>query len=356
VKIKSISFTAFLLLGSSMAAYGGASVYGVMDMELARISNGEKSGLFLLSRNSRIGFKGAEALHGGLSAIWQIESDLDSMTNNIGDNSGWATRNTYAGLRGGFGTILLGRYETPYTIISKKIDLFNNHLGDARGVTNFLNSQQNIDNLIAYTSPDLKGLNLMVTKVVADTVELERGELKGGIYSFGATYGNGPLFIGAAYQYICGAFKDGCGSNNPEPFDALTAMNIAMSYRVSVFKIVATYGDEKLGEIDKQSGNDLFLKYLGIGGAWFRGVHTFKAQYYQTRIEYNSDQAHSSLLAVGYDYALSQKTMVYAEYARIDNQDSANALFEDVVPTATDAITGNYLNPDGLGLGLKIKF
>jgi predicted porin len=340
---------------SSLAAYGGATVYGVMDIEMAYLSNDERSGLYQLSRNSHIGFKGVEPLGGGFSAIWQIETGLDMMNDTIEVGERRA-RNSYVGFGGVFGTLLMGRYDTPYTVISNRVDLFHDHLGDARAVTNFLNTHQRASNLAAYFSPYMGGFGLMAANVFSNSVEEKRGDLQGGIYSFAATYETGSAFIGGAYQYICGAFKDGCGSINPEPFDALTSMNIAGSYRFGALKIVAIYADEKLGEIDKQPGNDLFYKYLGIGGAWSRGAHTIKTQYYKTRIEFNNEQDHSSLLALGYDYGLSKKTTIYTEYTRIENPDFCHDLCESVSSVPKEGIIRNPPGPYGLGLGLKVKF
>ena len=58
----------------------------------------------------RIGFRGVEDLGGGLKARFQIESSLSA--GNAASN-GFGSRPTFVGLEGGFGTILLGRQDTP---------------------------------------------------------------------------------------------------------------------------------------------------------------------------------------------------------------------------------------------------
>jgi len=54
--------------------------------------------------------RGTESLGGGLSAIFQIESSI------VADNSGGtlAGRETFAGLQGGWGTVKLGYFLSPY--------------------------------------------------------------------------------------------------------------------------------------------------------------------------------------------------------------------------------------------------
>src|SRR6266481_2796144 len=89
------------------------------------------------SNTSKIGFKGKEDLGDGLYSIWQIETQVnfdDSSTNPQG--GGLGSRNTYGGLTSDhFGTIRLGRYDTPYKVSTGKFDLFGDTLFDTRALT-----------------------------------------------------------------------------------------------------------------------------------------------------------------------------------------------------------------------------
>src|SRR6478736_5722241 len=62
------------------------------------------------SNSSRLGVRGSEALGGGLSAIFQIESSIQ------GDSSGGtlAGRETFVGLQGAWGTFKMGYFLSPY--------------------------------------------------------------------------------------------------------------------------------------------------------------------------------------------------------------------------------------------------
>jgi predicted porin len=62
------------------------------------------------SYNTRLGFRGREMLGGGLNAIWQIEQRVQIDTG----AGGFATRNSFLGLSGGFGTVKLGFFDTVY--------------------------------------------------------------------------------------------------------------------------------------------------------------------------------------------------------------------------------------------------
>ena len=57
---------------------------------------------------SRIGFKGHEHLGNNLNAIWQVEQN----TSIAGGNSGFANRESFIGLEGGFGKVRAGNLNT----------------------------------------------------------------------------------------------------------------------------------------------------------------------------------------------------------------------------------------------------
>jgi predicted porin len=60
--------------------------------------------------SQRLGFRGTEDLGGGLKAMFQIESTLTA--GGAGSN-GFGSRPTFVGLEGAFGTVVLGRQDTP---------------------------------------------------------------------------------------------------------------------------------------------------------------------------------------------------------------------------------------------------
>ncbi|HGG9600268.1 TPA: trimeric porin PorB [Neisseria meningitidis] len=57
---------------------------------------------------SKIGFKGQEDLGNGMKAIWQLEQKASI----AGTNSGWGNRQSFIGLKGGFGTVRAGNLNT----------------------------------------------------------------------------------------------------------------------------------------------------------------------------------------------------------------------------------------------------
>ena len=70
--------------------------------------------------SSFFGIRGTEDLGGGLKAFFQLETGfrLDS------NNSVFANRNSAVGLQGDFGSVLLGRWDTPFKVASAAMDPF----------------------------------------------------------------------------------------------------------------------------------------------------------------------------------------------------------------------------------------
>ncbi len=74
---------------------------------------GKQNVFRVMSNSSRLGVRGTEALGGGLSAVFQIESAVGAATGG-GLGSTLGTRETFVGLQGGWGTVKMGYFLTPY--------------------------------------------------------------------------------------------------------------------------------------------------------------------------------------------------------------------------------------------------
>src|SRR5688572_2315955 len=110
-------------------------------------------------RVSLFGIRGTEDLGGGLKAFFQLETPFrpdDSAA------SAFATRNSAVGLQGGFGSFLLGRWDSPMKITQTAVDPFGDiGLGDITSAA--LRSgtfSQRLANTVQWWSPSWGGLSL----------------------------------------------------------------------------------------------------------------------------------------------------------------------------------------------------
>jgi predicted porin len=83
--------------------------------------------------NSRIGFKGEEALGNGLKAIFQIESKVD-LANRGEGTTGFGDRDSFVGLAGAFGSLTFGNHQTAYKKVADFADPFADSIGDYNNI------------------------------------------------------------------------------------------------------------------------------------------------------------------------------------------------------------------------------
>lgn len=329
----------------AFAATSNVDVYGKLHMSVDSVDDGVSRGTNVSSNSSRIGFKGAEDLGGGLKAIWQAETTLDIDSNTTLSSA----RDSFLGLQGGWGTARLGYFDTPTKQLSRKIDLFNEQIGDSRSLLRSRNANGNggnaweerFRNSIAYDTPSFGGLSFSA-QYSTQTGTTSANNNSTDAYSVSGEYKNGPLFLGAAYQ-----------SNNLNTVDAESESNLRVGagFNMGDLKLVALYS--KSADQRGVSGADRDI--WGAGAAYKLGNGQIKAQYYKASDEDGSADTGAKMFAVGYDYNLSKRTMAYLAYAKTTND--ANGQFsmtggghgDLLVPAA-----GN--DPEGFSLGMIHKF
>ena len=93
---------------ATVQVYGRANVeYGYVDQGTGKIN----TDMFQTPGGSAVGFKGQEQLGGGLSAWFQCETSADVRGLN---QDGWCSRNSAIGMRGVWGNVYFGKWDTPF--------------------------------------------------------------------------------------------------------------------------------------------------------------------------------------------------------------------------------------------------
>jgi len=286
----------------AFAATSNVDVYGVINMSVNFYNDQDpdNSDIQVTSNASRIGFKGSEDLGGGLSAIWQIESGFN------GDeaNGTWASRNTFLGLKGNWGTALLGNHDTPFKLVGRAVDLFGDTIADSRNIMGYYDAVTTSDmrakNVIAYISPNFDGFNAAVaytTDPIFSGTGADNNDLS--VWSVNATYSNGPLYLG-------GAYSDG---------DGLNALGQDDNWRLAAG---FTFGDFRVvGQYDQYDANDSGSDFSAwmVGGSWTMGAWVFKANYIAGEVDScTGDYCDPDQWTIGADYNLSKRTTVYGLY------------------------------------------
>jgi predicted porin len=165
-KFKFLFASSLLLI--SMSAISAPKVYGKLNIALNNDGSdgvNEKK-IDLVSNSSRLGLKGQLEMQDGLVGLYQIEYQIDPVDGHARDevkgengeievtDSTFTQRNSYVGLKGSFGTLKLGKHDTPLKKASLKVDLFNDLKGDIKNITD---GENRITSFLGYDSPVFGG-------------------------------------------------------------------------------------------------------------------------------------------------------------------------------------------------------
>lgn len=320
------------LAAGAFVAQADTTVYGRMHVSLdmydadgADTAANDFSGLNVSSNSSRLGVKGSHDLGGGLKAIWQIEADVfaDEGTGNfnttqtVGSTGGtvntnnFASRNTFGGFSGGWGTVVVGKHDTPYKLATGKLDPFSETVGDYNTIVGDVNGANHFDlrtpNTVAYISPNWSGFSAAAayTSFGAQQANGADSQANQG-FSIMGMYDQGPLFVSLAYE----EHQDvgGAGSSLDR-----SAVKVGAGF---------TMGAIKVGGVWESTDNDAVA--TGSRDAWWltgsyaMGNNSFSAAWGQLDDSDGADDG-SDMWALGWFNKLSKQTSIYVVYADLSN-------------------------------------
>ena len=319
-------------MAASATAAQAADVYGQVrvsvDMINSDTANNDRTQVS--SQTSRIGVKGTEDLGGGMSAIYGLEWGVSFANNGSGTtaaalseaaNSSMSARNQFVGLKGAFGTVLVGRHDAPYKLAGSA-DLFADTTGDATCETATASAtgvciigrngfDTRAQNTVAYVSPDWNGFHFAVAGIPGEQTGASEANGLADAWSATAVYKNGPLNASVSQQKFSKEFP---------------ATNGAEDKTGTKFNIGYTMGDIKLGYTHESSDNGYTAGSQKDKGqlasiAYGMGPITLGYQYgyFNNKNTESSTQTDVKTHTVGVIYALSKRTSTYAAYADVKN-------------------------------------
>ncbi|WP_374475051.1 porin [Zoogloea sp.] len=385
------------LASTGAFAQANVTVYGVADasFDVVKISgdaNNELGNTTRVSTNSSlIGFKGAEALGNGLTAVFQFESAVGF------DNAGalGANRDSYVGLAGGFGTVVLGNLTGPTRALGAAVDvnagatgigansgllgkLGNNLLSTTDSAGNYppvvAGTPSNTTcgrsttctsifdtrwkNAIAYVSPSFAGLNATVAYVANENKALNglaAANTTG--YDVGLKYANGPAMAAVTYNAV--------STGNAADLK-ISDLRVGGSLTFGAASVRALFDLARADNFGAAGNVKVTQAVYGLG-ATFNVTPASKllGQVYVARdLKQNGngrDDTGAKLFEVGVEHSLSKRTMLKATYALINNDKNAaydfginaSGINTGTLPGNASAVGGTV---QGLSLGLRHTF
>ena len=264
------------------------------------------------NRASRLGFKGSEDLGNGMKAIWKMEFSVD-MADNASVGS---TRNAYVGLSGdAWGTVLMGRHDTPYKLATAKLDYFSDQLADFNGTIGF--EDLRAQNAAAYISPNWGGFTLSGAIVAPGFLGGDVGRDAAEAYSIAGVYDNAGFFVGAAWEKFDSEWASFSGSTIggipvANSGVAKSKWKIGGGWEGSAFGIDGIYEHRN----DQQDVSGADVDSWQVQGKYMFGNNTLKGMFGNTDPDWESDY---NSWALGWDYNFTRRTQAWLQYADSDD-------------------------------------
>ncbi len=313
------------------------TLYGRLHVhvESVRASGGDKPEVARRTRvtdqASLLGVRGAEKLSRDLKVFYQLETGFDPQ----GGGGSFARRNSGIGLRGPWGSVLVGRWDSPYKTANIAVDKF--HDVTIAGIKSANEDSGNFDNrlqnVLEYWSPSLAGFS---ARAAVTSNETRTTSLDPRIWAASLAYRKGPYYAFYAHE----EHRDLKASTPKETGNAVggklrigpvelggvwqqyekTNLERKRSYLVSV--------DYHLGK------NELIYQYQNAQGGGAPG----------------EEEPDCDVNSVGYQYNFSKRTFLLALYTRIDNNATSECRF------GAGGIGGEGQDSDGVSVGLRHVF
>jgi predicted porin len=165
--------------------------YGKFNVSIQNTQEGDTSISEVVSNASRLGVKGKIDLKHGLQGIYQAEYEVQ-VDEGEKDGQTFSQRNTFAGIKGDFGQVIVGQFDTPLKKAQAKIDLFNDLEGDIKSV--ITNSDNREKNSVQYNTPTIAGLVATVAHIASEDETVNDGT------SSSLTYTRNAFYAAVAYD------------------------------------------------------------------------------------------------------------------------------------------------------------
>ena len=208
----------------ALAQNATVNVYGRMYMEYGFVNQavastpGTTTGTIdrvsaelMQTPGSNIGFRGEEKLGGGLSAWFQCETSADFRGTSL---DGWCGRHSGVGLKGSFGNVFFGNWQTPFTLArvttgSNETGVFGTAAlltGHSTTIADGASPQlygRRQNSSVNYHSPSFSGFNVKASTTAMNSATARTvgdANTKPRLWSVSGEYANGPLQVTAAYE------------------------------------------------------------------------------------------------------------------------------------------------------------
>lgn len=357
------SLIALAVLGAFSAgasAQSNVTLYGIIDIGVQYNTSGVNRGTTAAPNfqqedvwqvnsgyqsGSRFGLRGSEALGGGLNAVFTLEGGYDADTGFSGQGTRLYGRQVWAGLQGGWGTLVAGRVATPSSGTGSfdqwgVVDPFGTGWGiGGLQATFIMSAAQRFDNSILYSSPTWGGFKLGA--YYSFNTNLQESAPQGSNQTAAGIAGSIALgaFYGAVTYDVIGFADAGSARAAAGASSDQKMLQIGGTYDLKFVKLHAAYADQSnitpTGGVNIANPIPTTLIPTVLPGqifqydnsAWMAGVTVplFGGSLLGSYQSSDADNINTAtyqfepdfdVWQVGFQYPLSRRTNIYIGYAQ----------------------------------------
>jgi predicted porin len=327
-------------------------IYGRVNVSMERIETDNstnpavpnQSNYEFVDNSSRVGLRYSKGLTPGLKAIFQIESRV----NLTEGGSTFSSRDSFAGLEGGFGTVRLGRTIGPvYYATYDYISMHNHDTGtssDALLNGTIFGNQGFMNNTLWYTSPKIGNFTIDAAFSLLGETRADPSMDQPRYIGLVGAYDTGPLHLAISY-----ASTENDADLDPgaaTQASSATAYTIGGAYDFKFMVLGALYEKAKRDIL----GGDVSSDYWRIALMFPVGQHEFHVNYGMVDADNDSGAKQYTL---AYNYNITKLTKVYAFYTMVDNDNNGNFVMGGSTTTIGAATGAQYTS---IAVGLRHNF
>lgn len=326
------------------------------------------------STNSYIGFKGDADIGGGMKGWFQLEQSVNLDT----QDGAFSSRNSAAGLSGGFGNVFLGTWDSVYKQLGGPVSFIGLSSGNFVSSSNILSrvgfgSSRNTRfherplNYIEYDTPVIGGFQFLAGY---SPDEGKTATKNADLISFGAKWESGPFYVALAHEVhndlnsLATAAATGAVTASTAVNSKDDATRLSLAYTLGATKIGLDYATMKWTESNftsaaagqaesyKKKAWELTISHK-IGNTEFAASYVDSGKGScsltgGTACSTNGLDANQINLGVLHNF--NKRVGVFGLYSKLTNGESANHSNVSWVSTAPGA------DPQALGAGVLVKF
>lgn len=342
--VRILLLSGFLFCSAASQAADELTFYGAIKTSIDSVNDGAETELSVSNNSTRVGIKGSKNLKENLDVVYQIELGVDTTERSKIDSG----RNSYVGLQGQFGKLLVGQHDTPFKDIRDHgAELFNDTLAGSRSMISAVANDggakldNRVKNAILYYSPKMAGTQVFLLYSADTSGAASPDDNNNDLSSASVAYKQGGLYLGLAFEK----------KSNPGSVDTESA-RLAASFKSGNIQFGGIIETSDNGDNDALTRDAAAINArYNVSNATWLGIQYAVAEEFD-----GSTDSGGSNVSLGIQHKLAKPTTVYAVLSMTQNDD--NAAFGLSQGGIQDSVVASAAGEDvrGASVGIVHKF